>query len=88
MDYPGGKGGVFQRLINLMPSHEVYPDKLHDYHYLGDTFKERERIKLRSKRWIRKLKSMPVLERHALLSAIHDWSSKVKPEKNLFQDCL
>ena len=22
--YPGGKGGVFQRLINLMPSHEVY----------------------------------------------------------------
>ena len=24
MDYPGGKGGVFQRLINLMPPHEVY----------------------------------------------------------------
>ena len=22
--YPGGKGGVFQRLINIMPSHEVY----------------------------------------------------------------
>ena len=22
--YPGGKGGVFQRLINIMPPHEVY----------------------------------------------------------------
>lgn len=24
MNYPGGKGQVFQRLINLMPPHEVY----------------------------------------------------------------
>ena len=24
MNYPGGKGGVFQKLINLMPPHEVY----------------------------------------------------------------
>ena len=24
MNYPGGKGGVYQRLINLMPPHEVY----------------------------------------------------------------
>jgi len=24
MNYPGSKGGVYQRLINLMPPHEVY----------------------------------------------------------------
>jgi len=24
MNYPGGKGGVFHKLINLMPPHEVY----------------------------------------------------------------
>ena len=24
MNYPGGKGGVYQRLINLMPPHDVY----------------------------------------------------------------
>ncbi len=24
MNYPGGKGGVYQRLINLMPPREVY----------------------------------------------------------------
>lgn len=47
------------------------PEKLHDYRYLGSTFRERERIKRKSKRWVAKLKSMPVLERQALLSAIH-----------------
>jgi len=24
MNYPGGKGGVFKKLINFMPAHEVY----------------------------------------------------------------
>jgi DNA adenine methylase len=56
------------------------PVELHDYRYLGDTFRERERIKLRSKRWILRLKAMPVLERQALLAAI-------RAEKNLLQEC-
>ena len=47
------------------------PIELHDYRYLGDTFRERERIKNKSKRWVRRLQSMPVLERQALLAAIH-----------------
>jgi site-specific DNA-adenine methylase len=46
------------------------PEELHDYRYLGSTFRERERIKKKLKRWVAKLKSMPVLERQALLSAI------------------
>ena len=57
------------------------PIELHDYRYLGDTFRERERLKLIKRNWIRRLKSMPVLEREALLSAIkttfnHDGGSK------------
>jgi len=47
------------------------PVELHDYRYLGNTFRERERIKRKSERWVAKLQSMPILERQALLSAIH-----------------
>jgi hypothetical protein len=46
------------------------PIELHDYRYLGDNFRERERITKRTKRWVARLKKMPVLERKALLSAI------------------
>lgn len=46
------------------------PVELHDYRYLGATFRERERIKRKSKRWMARLKFMPVLERQALLFAI------------------
>lgn len=48
------------------------PVQLHDYRYLGDTFRERERIKMKSQRWVARLKAMPVLERQALLSAINE----------------
>ena len=47
------------------------PEELHDYRYLGDNFRERERIKKKTKRWISRLKQMPVLERQALLSTIY-----------------
>lgn len=46
------------------------PQELHDYRYLGDSFRERERLKLIKRNLIRRLKSMPVLEREALLTAI------------------
>jgi site-specific DNA-adenine methylase len=46
------------------------PVELHDYRYLGDNFRKRERIRNKSKRWALKLKSMPVLERQALLAAM------------------
>lgn len=46
------------------------PVQLHDYRYLGDNFREREKIKRKSKRWLTRYKSMPVLERQALLSAL------------------
>lgn len=46
------------------------PLELHDYRYLGADFRERERIKRKTRRWLRKLRTMPALERRALMSAI------------------
>ena len=52
------------------------PVQLHDYRYLGDNFREREKIKRKSKRWAARYKSMPVLERQALLSALQSVSDE------------
>jgi len=52
------------------------PVELHDYRYLGDNFRQRERIRNKSKRWVRRLKLMPILERQALLSAIRSVNSE------------
>ncbi len=49
------------------------PVILHDYRYLGNNFRERERIKRKSKRWVERLQSMPVLERQSLLSAMSEF---------------
>jgi len=46
------------------------PQELHDYSFLGENFRERERIKRKVKRWQAKLEKMPMLERYALRSAI------------------
>ncbi len=48
------------------------PQELHDYRYLGNSFRERERLKKKLKNWTAKFKSMPVLERKALLNAMYD----------------
>jgi hypothetical protein len=46
------------------------PDELHDYHFLGDTFRERERIRRRIERWQLRLERLPPLERRALIAAL------------------
>ena len=46
------------------------PLELHDYSFLGNDFRERERIKRKIQRWKRRLSEMPVLERHAMMGAI------------------
>ena len=51
-------------------NYPIPPVELHDYRYLGNNFRERERIKLRSRYWLTRLKKMPVLERNALFSDI------------------
>ncbi len=53
------------------------PRELHDYRYLGDNFRERERLKMITTRWVRRFRSMPILEQQALFHAI----------KSAHQDC-
>jgi hypothetical protein len=48
------------------------PFELHDYSYLGDNFRERERIKRKKDRWVLRLEQMPTLERFAILSIIEE----------------
>ena len=51
-----------------------YPEPvlLHDYRYLGRSFRERERIKRRQARWKKRWVMMSTLERAALLAAMED----------------
>ncbi|NOK64253.1 MAG: DNA adenine methylase [Chloroflexi bacterium AL-W] len=53
------------------------PVELHDYRYLGSNFRERERIKRKTQRWLQKLKAMPLLERRALMAAINQLSADI-----------
>jgi hypothetical protein len=46
------------------------PVALHDYSYLGGNFRERERIKRKKLRWVKRLERMPALEKRCLLEAI------------------
>ena len=44
------------------------PTRLHDYQYLGDNFRQRERINRIKTRWGKRLKKMSILEQQAILS--------------------
>ena len=46
------------------------PTVLHDYNYLGDDFRERERIKRKITRWVNRLESLPEVEKNAILAAL------------------
>lgn len=53
-------------------------DQLHDYRYLGDNYRERERIKRKIQRWKRRLRKMDALERHAMMAALKEVQSSKK----------
>lgn len=46
------------------------PVELHDYRYYGGDYRERERVKRKRARWVRRLSEMPVLERRLIESAL------------------
>ena len=46
------------------------PSALHDYRYLGDNYRERERIKRKASRWRAKFQGLGILEQQAILSAL------------------
>lgn len=48
------------------------PKQLHDYRYLGNNYRERERIKKKKTRWAQRWAAMDRLERLAILAAIQE----------------
>ncbi len=48
------------------------PLVLHDFSFLGENFRERERIRKKTDRHVQRLKQLPPLERNAILKAIDD----------------
>lgn len=48
------------------------PERLHDYSWLGDDYRERERIKRKAARWVRRFERLPVLERRAIWAALRE----------------
>jgi hypothetical protein len=46
------------------------PIELHDYRFLGATFREREKIKRRQRTWTARLARMPLIERQALMALL------------------
>lgn len=55
------------------------PAILHDYNFVGDTFRDRERLRRRAQRWRRRLEGMPESERLALLSALQSVTTSLPP---------
>lgn len=55
---------TIQRLYMNYPQ----PEALHDYRYIGNDFRERELYKKSYKNFVRKIESMPPLERNYILS--------------------
>jgi hypothetical protein len=65
------------RRERIWANFEFSPD-LHDYAPIGGSFRERERIRRKTSRWVHKLAQLPDLERRAVLAALIQ-SSGVDP---------
>jgi 16S rRNA G966 N2-methylase RsmD len=71
----------FQSMTRRGPAEECLwmnypePNALHDYRYLGEGFRERERIGRKVSRWRSRLAKLPALEKLAVLSAMRDLSA-------------
>lgn len=61
-------GGVSTEVIYM---NYKEPDRLHDYQYIGKDWIDRQRIKRKASRTVKKLKNMPRLERLAILEQIY-----------------
>lgn len=48
----------------------AFPNELHDFRFAGNNFRERERIKRKTHRWLTKLRNLPNIEKQALMQAL------------------
>ncbi len=70
------RGPAIERLWWNFPR----PNILHDDRFLGDGFRERERIRRRQKRWISRLQRMDEAERTALIDAVRSLNKNGDPK--------
>ena len=56
------------------------PVELHDYRWVGQTYRQRQDLNRMRKRWTAKLTKMSVLNRQALFAAIQDHNSQATTE--------
>jgi DNA adenine methylase len=68
-----------KRVIDCLWCNYPEPFALHDFRYLGANFRQRERIKRKKNRWQKRLASMPLLERAAILAAIEELRTRYTP---------
>jgi len=54
------------------------PEVLHDYRWIGDGFRDRERIRRRQRNWRRGLLAMPARERNAMLAVLNAGSGEAR----------
>lgn len=84
LDYPvQTRGG--RRTETLWASF-TEPNVLHDYRYLGTDYRERERIRRKRTRWLRRFRDMPRLERLAMLGALADSADPASPTTASLED--
>ena len=62
------------------------PTLLHDDRYLGDGYRERERIRKKRARWVLKLMALPRLERNAIYGDLSRAIRAAAPNPDLFAD--
>lgn len=62
------------------------PAELHDYRYLGENFREREKITRQKRRWITRLQRIDKLQRYALLSSIAEYAETAVPPEMAISD--
>lgn len=61
-----------ERTDEMMYCNYSEPMKLHDYSYLGEDSRQRERIRKKINRWVNKLSNLPTKEAMAIMAALEE----------------
>ncbi len=62
------------------------PKSLHDYRFLGDNFRERERIKRKLNRWRSRASALPEFERQLIISSLVELNHELHQKKHGYDD--
>lgn len=63
------RNGMKEECVWMNFDPDASPER-HDYRFIGDTFRERERIKKMQRRWLKKFTALAPIERNAMLQIL------------------